>query len=302
MPCEVSDVRGHSAGGAGSHDDRVIDFGEVGRRLSRWKYAQQHSQSPWSDGKRPFTGSLHRLVAGRGRCWHDERMSTDRHSIAVSIDDAGETTATAYGGDNPTGPCFILAHGAGAGQQHPFIVQTSTALAARGITVLTFNFLYMQRGRGGPDRPAVLEATWRAAIRCAVQMGWGSTRLVIGGKSMGGRIASMVLADADAQPLPAPVHGLVLLGYPLHPPGQPDKLRIEHLPRLRTPTLIVQGERDQFGSPGEVRKAFTASPAHVDWLEVPDGDHSFKIRRLAGRTQADVQSEVTDVVAKWILG
>jgi len=230
------------------------------------------------------------------------RMSADRQTIAMRVDDAGETTATPYGGDDPTRPCFILAHGAGAGQHHPFIVQTSTALAARGINVLTFDFLYMHRGRGGPDRPPVLEATWRAAIRSAAQLGWGSTRLVIGGKSMGGRIASMVVAGQEPHPLPAPVHGLVLLGYPLHPPGRPDKPRVEHLPRLTTPTLIVQGERDDFGSPAEVREAFKHSPAHVDWLEVTDGDHSFKIRRSSGRTQADVQAEITDVVATWILG
>ena len=105
-----------------------------------------------------------------------------------------------------------------------------------------------------------------------------------------------------APQLAAPVHGLVLLGYPLHPPGRPETLRVEHLPRLETPTLVVQGERDEFGRPAEVRKAFTQSPAHVDWLEVPDGDHSFKIRRSAGRTQADVHSHITDVVATWILG
>jgi predicted alpha/beta-hydrolase family hydrolase len=229
-------------------------------------------------------------------------MSPEQQTIPLSVEGIGETTATPYGGEDPARPCFILAHGAGAGQHHPFIVQTSTALATRGINVLTFNFLYMQRGRGGPDRPPVLEATWRAAIRCATQLGWGATRLVIGGKSMGGRIASMVVAGADAQPLPAPVHGLVLLGYPLHPPGKPDKLRVEHLPALTTPTLIVQGERDEFGSPAEVRRAFEQSPAHVDWLEIPGGDHSFKIRRSAGRTQADVQSQITDVLAKWILG
>ena len=229
-------------------------------------------------------------------------MSTDRQQTAVPVEDAGETTATRYEGGDPSRPCFILAHGAGAGQHHPFIVQTSTALAARGINVLTFDFLYMHRGRGGPDRPPVLEATWRAVIRCAAQLGWGKTRLVIGGKSMGGRIASMVLAGDAALPLPAAVHGLVLLGYPLHPPGRPDKLRVEHLPRLTTPTLIVQGERDDFGSPAEVRAAFKQSPAHVDWREVPDVDHSFKIRRAAGRTQAEVQAEITDVVATWILG
>ncbi len=230
-------------------------------------------------------------------------MSDERRAIALLVDDAGETTATRYGGDDPTRPCFILAHGAGAGQQHPFIVQTSTALAARGINVLTFNFLYMHRGRGGPDRPPVLEATWRAAIRCAMQLGWGSTRLVIGGKSMGGRIASMVLAETGAPQLAAPVHGLVLLGYPLHPPGRPETLRVEHLPRLETPTLVVQGERDEFGSPAEVAQGFQAV-TRTRGLARGSRRRSLvqdqAVRRIA--RQADVQAHITDVVATWILG
>ena len=124
------------------------------------------------------------------------------------------------------------------------------------------------------------------------------TRVVIGGKSMGGRIASHVLSD-PTRPLPG-VAGLVLLGYPLHPPGQPARLRTAHLPQLATPTLVVQGSDDTFGTEQEVRGAFAAVGAAVDWLIVPGGDHSFKVPRRGGRSQADVLQDVYDTVARWV--
>ena len=226
-------------------------------------------------------------------------MSPEQQTIPLSVEGIGETTATPYGGEDPARPCFILAHGAGAGQHHPFIVQTSTALATRGINVLTFNFLYMQRGRGGPDRPPVLEATWRAAIRCATQLGWGATRLVIGGKSMGGRIASMVVAGADAQPLPAPVHGLVLLGYPLHPPGRPDQRRDKHLPAVGRPMLFVQGTRDALADLGLLRPIVDRLGAGATLATIDDGDHSFRVRGGA-RANAEVMDRIADGVADWI--
>jgi predicted alpha/beta-hydrolase family hydrolase len=145
----------------------------------------------------------------------------------------------------------------------------------------------------------VLEATWRALLQHITAGGAGPARVVIGGKSMGGRIASHVLSD-PARPLPSVV-GLVLLGYPLHPPGQPDRLRTAHLPLLGTPTLVVQGSHDAFGAEQEVREAFAAVRASVDWLIVPGGDHSFKVRR-AGRTQAEIFEDVYATVARWVHG
>src|SRR4051794_14026503 len=191
----------------------------------------------------------------------------DPTSFAIPIPPHGETTARLYRSADPAGPCLVLAHGAGAGQQHPFMTATARELAARGVDVITFDFLYMHAGKRGPDRPAVLEATWRAVVgevrRRALPSGG---ILAIGGKSMGGRIASQVLAsrssdtatdwDSPAGPDSPRVGGLVLLGYPLHPPGQPGKLRTAHLPQLTTPTLVVQGSRDEFGGEAEVRSAF----------------------------------------------
>jgi predicted alpha/beta-hydrolase family hydrolase len=186
---------------------------------------------------------------------------------------------------------------------------TARALNARGIDVITFDFLYMASGRRSPDRPPVLEATWRAVVeevrrRDLVR----SATLVIGGKSMGGRIASQVLgattpSSTSGSGWDSPnVTGLVLLGYPLHPPGQPDKSRTAHLPTLRTPTLVVQGARDDFGSEAEVRRAFEAVPAPVSWHVVPGGDHSFKVPKSAGTSQADVMTGIYDAVARWIEG
>src|ERR1700704_5048123 len=132
----------------------------------------------------------------------------------------------------------MLAHGAGAGQQHPFMTAFADAIAARGIDVVTFNFLYIEQKRRLPDRGPALEACYRAAIDATRREVTAARRaLFIGGKSMGGRIATQVAA-ADAG---LPLAGLVLLGYPLHPPGRPERLRDAHLPAVSRPMLFVQG-------------------------------------------------------------
>jgi predicted alpha/beta-hydrolase family hydrolase len=174
--------------------------------------------------------------------------------------------ATAEGG--AAGRTLVLAHGAGAPQLHPFMVAFATGLAARGVDVVTFDFLYAAAGRKLPDRGGKLEACWQAAWTLA-RAEWPAPRpLFAGGKSMGGRIASQ-LAAAGGLP---DVAGLILLGYPLRPPGK-DTLRAEHLPRLaHTPTLVLQGERDEFGGPEELRRHFPPS-AHIVSV---GGGHSFR--------------------------
>ena len=231
----------------------------------------------------------------------------DPTSFAIPVASHGETTGRLYSSTQPHPPCLVLAHGAGAGQQHPFMTGTAHAMAARGVDVVTFDFLYMRAKRRGPDRPAVLEATWRAVVeevrRRELPRG---TTLAIGGKSMGGRIASQVLASRSSEPATASdwnhhtVRGLVLLGYPLHPPGQPDKLRTAHLPELRKPTLVVQGSRDEFGREDEVRGAFAVVPAAVAWHIVEGGDHSLKVPKSAGKSQAEVLEGVYDAVSTWL--
>ena len=174
------------------------------------------------------------------------------------------TTARVYRAPSPRQRSLVLAHGAGAGQTHAFMVTLAEALAARGIDVVTFDFLYVAAGRRAPDRNDKLEACWRGAIDVAgAELG---PRLpFVGGKSMGGRIASqLVAADVAAA-------GLVLLGYPLHPPKQEEKLRVAHLARLTLPTLILQGRRDPFGAPAELRAHF---PRVTEIVEIAGG-HSY---------------------------
>jgi predicted alpha/beta-hydrolase family hydrolase len=175
----------------------------------------------------------------------------------------------------------VLAHGAGAPMDSPFMAFFAAGLAGAGHRVARFEFPYMAGRRTGkrrpPDRTETLMATWRGVIE---RLADGAapdalTGLVIGGKSLGGRIASMVV---DA----APVEGLICLGYPFHPPGRPEAVRIAHLRDLRTPALIVQGERDSFGRPSEVAGYRLSSAIRVCWLA--DGDHGFRPRVRSGRT------------------
>ena len=186
---------------------------------------------------------------------------------------------------------LALAHGAGAPMDSPFMVALAAGLAAEGIRVARFEFPYMAaRRRDGrkrpPDREAVLLDTWRQLIARL-----GPEDLAIGGKSMGGRMASLV-ADETA------VQGLVCLGYPFHPPGRPDKLRTAHLETIRTPTLIVQGTRDPFGTPEDV-KGYRLSPAvRLHWAE--DGDHGLAPRKASGRTTERNWAEAISAIAAFL--
>jgi len=187
------------------------------------------------------------------------------------------------------GATVVLAHGAGAPMDSDWMNDFATGLAARGLHVARFEFPYMQRRREdgkrrGPDRPPVLLEAWRQAV---AELGDPGS-LVIGGKSMGGRIASMVADECG-------VAGLVCLGYPFHPPRKPDKLRTAHLEELASPTLILQGTRDPFDTREEVPGYGLAEGIEVHWLE--DGDHSFKPRVRSGRTLEQNLAEAMDAVA-----
>src|SRR3982074_3544414 len=157
-----------------------------------------------------------------------------------------EVTALVYPAGKPdlAGFTVILGHGAGADQSSDFMTRFATGLAARGINVVTFNFLYTEQGRRVPDANKALEVCFRAAIAAVGHKKTGAGPLVIGGKSMGGRIASQVAAASAPE-----VEGLVFLGYPLHPPGRADQLRAKHLPAITVPMLFGQGSRGPFGSP-----------------------------------------------------
>lgn len=187
---------------------------------------------------------------------------------------------------------LILAHGAGAGMDSEFMAKFAAGLAERGVYTVRFEFPYMERRRrdgsgGPPDRPEVLLQRFREIVS---EVG-KPERTCIGGKSMGGRIASMVADELG-------VRGVVCLGYPFHPLERPDKLRTAHLAELRTPTLIVQGTRDPFGTEAEIA-AYTLSRA-LRLVYLPDGDHSFAPRRASGHTKAGHFTAALDAVTQFL--
>ena len=174
----------------------------------------------------------------------------------------------------------------------PWMTKMAQAIAAHDIRVLRFEFPYMAARRegkksGAPDREPVLLDAWRNVV---AETG---NQVFIGGKSMGGRMASMVADELQ-------VRGLVCLGYPFHPPGAPQKLRTKHLETLKTPALIVQGERDPFGTREDVASYKLSKSIRIEWLE--DGDHSFKPRKSSGFSEADHLARAADVVAAFVKG
>jgi predicted alpha/beta-hydrolase family hydrolase len=198
---------------------------------------------------------------------------------------------------------LVLAHGAGAGQSHPFMVRYARGLAERGLDVVTFNFPYMDAKRSAPDRPPVLEEAFRSAIRDAVSppAKVQASRIVIGGKSMGGRIATHLAAAPDRWPRDAPpLAGVVALGYPLKPPGGAQSNRVAHLFQIAVPTLIVQGTRDNFGGPEDIRAGLEGRQPPITIHPVEDGDHSFAVRKSRGRTQEQVDADIWDAVNQWV--
>jgi predicted alpha/beta-hydrolase family hydrolase len=216
--------------------------------------------------------------------------------IRVDITPSEAVTAIVYpAAAKSAGISLILAHGAGANQSSGFMVQFAGALAARGIDAVTFNFLYSEQRKRVPDKNDKLELCWRAIIAAFHNGAFGGrgNKLAIGGKSMGGRIASQVAAaGADAA-------ALVLLGYPLHPPGRPDKPRTRHLPSIKIPMLIVQGERDAFGTPAELAPVLAGLKAPTELCVVEGGDHSYKVPKKV-KPQSEVYEFVLDEVDGWL--
>ena len=201
-----------------------------------------------------------------------------------------------WAGKPGSGPVVVLAHGAGAQMDSPFMEFFANELAAGGVPTARFEFPYMRRRRAEgtkrpPDRAPVLMDSWHAVIASLEGGGVPRSAIIIGGKSMGGRIASMVAADAG-------VGGVVCLGYPFHPPGRPEKTRVEHLADMATPMLVVQGTRDTLGSPDDVNGYKLSGKISLRWME--DGDHSFKPRKASGRTEDQNWREGVNVVLDWV--
>ena len=215
----------------------------------------------------------------------------------VEVAPSQHVTATDYpaAAENRAGVTLILGHGAGADQTSGFMVTFANALAERGIDIVTFNFLYSEQRRRIPDPNGRLESCWRAVIEAARGRITSDDKLAIGGKSMGGRIASQVAADGAGN-----LAGLVFLGYPLHPPGRTDRLRSAHLQGVNAPMLFVQGSRDGFGTPAELQPIISQLEPPADLFVVEGGDHSFKVLKSAGIKQQDVYRAIQDRIATWL--
>jgi uncharacterized protein len=221
-------------------------------------------------------------------------MSAIEWKIAVGADETRAVYEPATSAEQRA--VYVCAHGAGGSISDRSLLAVAKQLRGRGFGVVRFNFLYKEKGSGRPDAMPKLMDTFSAVVERtrAEVSGAGSRPLIIGGRSMGGRAASMLAADgfdADA---------LLLLAYPLHPPGQPEKLRDAHLPRIAMPVLCFSGTRDPFCSRALMERALTTvtAPWEMHWLE--GADHSFHVLKSSGRNDAAVLDEVGDVCERWL--
>ena len=217
--------------------------------------------------------------------------------LQIPLNDSDGVTGTYYAANRRErrGLTLLLGHGAGAGQASPFMVSFAAGLAARGVDTITFNFLYTEQGRRAPDTNNKLEACYRAAIEAARGLRKvKANRLLIGGKSLGGRIASQVAAAGMDD-----LAGLVFLGYPLHPPGKPDQPRAAHLSQIRAPLLFVQGTRDPFGTPAELRSVIARLKLRAAIHEVAGGDHSFTVPKSSPVSQEETYAAAQDAILRW---
>jgi len=218
-------------------------------------------------------------------------------TLKVAVSERESVTALLYLASKRgrLGVTIVLGHGAGANQLSGFMREFAHGLASRGLDVMTFNFLYAEQKRRLPDSKERLEGCYRAVIASALKHAkLKKNRLVIGGKSMGGRIASQVAAADEKN-----IDGLVFLGYPLHPPGRPEKLRDAHLKEITAPMLFVQGSRDAFGTKGEIRAVIKKLKLPAKLYVVEGGDHSFKVPKSAGVTQEQIHESVMNEIAAW---
>ena len=222
----------------------------------------------------------------------EDTSFTEEHVKIAVAEKYGVTAVRTVGGRPARKMTFVYAPGAGSNLDDPFAIYACRRLAEQGLTAVRFQFPYMEAGRRGPDPPARLEKTWRAVVAAIRKE---DRRLVIGGRSMGGRIASQVVAQGTA------VDGLALFAYPLHPPGKRDQWRDQHLPSIGVPTLFCSGTRDTFGTPQELQLA--ASKVLESTIHFLEGaNHGFAVPKSSGRTKEDVWVEAVEVLDSWLGG
>jgi hypothetical protein len=208
----------------------------------------------------------------------------------VDIREGVSVTVIRHEPEGDAGWTFIYAPGAGSNVHDPFGTYACRELASRGVACVRMQFVYQEAGKKSPDRPDLLEATWGAVIE-ALRPATG--RLVVGGRSMGGRIASQVVAQGVA------VDALALFAYPLHPPGKPERMRDAHLPAIAVPVLFCSGTSDAFASPDELRAAaMKAADGTVHLMDA--GDHGFNAPKASGRSRGDVWAEAVEAMYGWL--
>ncbi len=191
--------------------------------------------------------------------------------------------------------CFVVAHGAGAGMQHPFMAALAADLAGRGIATLRYQFPYMEKGGRRPDPPARCHATVRAAVAAAHAL-LPTLPLFAGGKSFGGRMTSQAQA---ADPLPG-VRGLAFLGFPLHPPKQPSDSRAAHLLKVEIPMLFLQGARDVYAEPELLNPLITLLAERATLMLLPEADHSFHVPARSSLTDSQINDDMINGLAGWM--
>ena len=216
-------------------------------------------------------------------------------ALNVSVEGQGRVSAL-LDAPQQARACYVFAHGAGAGMTHPFMAAVASGLAERGIAALRYQFPYMEQGSKRPDTPKVAHAAVRAAVLEAARLLPGLP-LFAGGKSFGGRMTSQAQA---ASPLPG-VRGLVFLGFPLHPPGQPGDERAKHLFDVEIPMLFLQGTRDEFAQLNLLEPLCKRLGPRATLKLFPDADHSFHVPARSGRKDVDVRNDLLDTMADWIL-
>jgi predicted alpha/beta-hydrolase family hydrolase len=212
--------------------------------------------------------------------------------VRSELDLPSGTVSTAWVAPAEPVATLVLGHGAGAGMDHPFMAGFSRAISGEGVATLRFNFPYIERGRRSPDPERVLREAWLGAFDAGVARSGGKVVLA-GGKSLGGRIASMCVADG------MPAAGIVFLGYPLHPPGKPERIRDEHLYRIEVPMLFLHGTGDPFATLELLTKVIAKLGALAEDVPIEGGDHSFNVRGKK-RDAREVGAELAGVAAPFI--
>jgi predicted alpha/beta-hydrolase family hydrolase len=216
-------------------------------------------------------------------------MPTPEARLKIAVPDRGQVSA-AYARPAGADLTLVVAHGAGAGMDHPFMAGFTRAMNEEGVATLRFNFPYAEASRRSPDRAPVAIAAWRAAFEEASARAGEGEPVWVGGKSFGGRMASMAVADA------MPAAGLVFLGYPLHPPGKPDRVRDEHLYGIELPMIFVEGSADPFARPEVLGPVLARLGSRATLLPVEGGGHSFEVRG-GPRDPREIAASLAPVVA-----